>query len=307
VGLILFTMSGLHDWLGRWAPAASWLVAIGTILLAAATYWLGRQARDEVKIASAEQRARDRPVVVVVPLEVSRASLDPTMGVTVPVLQLRLTNVGLAPALDIRLRVSFDGEGVPEEEVVAVLGASEERLRDVSLRQLTADLDSPGALSRFSVAGDFRDRNLRERQPITTLGEAGLRDEQREAERLASVRANIYVTPGVTTEIADAGDASGTISYDTTVGNNGLGAATNVVLQFLDSAGESFGDELKFERLPGRGQAQDFTVTFPVTHPTLACLVIWDDGTADGRESIQPEIFRELPMVEQARRSPPPQ
>jgi hypothetical protein len=45
--LNLLLASGFHAWLGRWAPLAEWAVAFGTIILAGATYWLGRQARGE--------------------------------------------------------------------------------------------------------------------------------------------------------------------------------------------------------------------------------------------------------------------
>jgi hypothetical protein len=41
-----------HDWLERWAPAADWAVAIGTALLAVATYVLARKVRTDANAVS---------------------------------------------------------------------------------------------------------------------------------------------------------------------------------------------------------------------------------------------------------------
>jgi hypothetical protein len=47
-------MSGFHDWLERWAPAAEWGVVIGTLALAAATVWLARRTNKAAEAAQAE-------------------------------------------------------------------------------------------------------------------------------------------------------------------------------------------------------------------------------------------------------------
>jgi hypothetical protein len=50
----------LHAWLDRWAPAAEWGVAAGTLLLAVATFWLARRTREEAKAVATEARAVER-------------------------------------------------------------------------------------------------------------------------------------------------------------------------------------------------------------------------------------------------------
>jgi hypothetical protein len=63
-------MSGFHDWLDRWAPAAEWAVAIGTATLAIATWRLAKRAKAEavavaasVKVQTEQLAASERPCV----------------------------------------------------------------------------------------------------------------------------------------------------------------------------------------------------------------------------------------------------
>jgi hypothetical protein len=56
--------SGTREFLDRWAPAAEWGVALGTGLLAIATAYLARKARDEAKAVRADADAVSRSVVL---------------------------------------------------------------------------------------------------------------------------------------------------------------------------------------------------------------------------------------------------
>lgn len=60
---VVLSMDGFREWLDRWAPAAEWGVAIGTIALAAATYLLARHTRREVKLSAQQLSAAQRPYV----------------------------------------------------------------------------------------------------------------------------------------------------------------------------------------------------------------------------------------------------
>jgi hypothetical protein len=58
------TATGLQDWLDRWAPAAEWGVAIGTILLAMATAYLAKQAKREAAAVRDDADAVRQSVVL---------------------------------------------------------------------------------------------------------------------------------------------------------------------------------------------------------------------------------------------------
>jgi hypothetical protein len=84
--------------------------------------------RATIRLADAtqeKQRARDRPIVGVRIVEVRNLVLDPTTRQTVPTLGLCVKNVGLGPALDLRLRATYAGAVVPTEEVIAVVEVGE--------------------------------------------------------------------------------------------------------------------------------------------------------------------------------------
>jgi hypothetical protein len=55
--IVAITWSGIRGWTDRWTSLAEWLVAAGTLGLAAATYWLARRAREE---AQAVRKESDR-------------------------------------------------------------------------------------------------------------------------------------------------------------------------------------------------------------------------------------------------------
>jgi hypothetical protein len=103
---LAITTAGTGAWLERWAPLAEWAVAGGTALLALATFFLARRARDEaqavrveaellkqqVELEAEQLAAGQRPLVV------------PILGYTGGdgVGQVLLTNTGAGPALNVR-------------------------------------------------------------------------------------------------------------------------------------------------------------------------------------------------------------
>src|SRR5689334_22994572 len=88
-----------HDERYDWALSAEVGTAFGTILLAVYTALLARTTSREVGVAVEEQRARERPIIVVTPQELTSAVLDTEVNKTVPTLMVEMINVGLGPAL----------------------------------------------------------------------------------------------------------------------------------------------------------------------------------------------------------------
>jgi hypothetical protein len=89
-------------------------------MLASYTAWLARTTREEVGVAIEEQRARDRPVIVATTIGVEDAPLDPAVGRRARVLTIELANVGLGPALDVRLHARYDRQATREKTLAVV-------------------------------------------------------------------------------------------------------------------------------------------------------------------------------------------
>jgi hypothetical protein len=186
-----------------WSLAAVAGTAIGTIVLAGFTgalaWTTSGDVRATIRLADAtveDQRARNRPIVAVRVVGVSWVVLDGTSRESVAALQLWLKNVGLGPALDLRLRASYEGTIAPTEEVIAVVAVDEEIVdRPISLARLSepqAGFDP----SKFEVSGECTDRTRTERHPIVVLTEAGLPDQLRAAQQAAAKKAWLQLTPG---------------------------------------------------------------------------------------------------------------
>jgi hypothetical protein len=108
-------VAGFHNFLGTWAPLASWAVAVGTGALGIATWRLGSKARDEskavgdqVELERAQLEASQRPVVL--PITEGWApwkfwpgerQFEPAMGDS-PEPWMMLSNAGAGPAINIR-------------------------------------------------------------------------------------------------------------------------------------------------------------------------------------------------------------
>jgi hypothetical protein len=61
---LLASLDGLRGWLSDWAPAAEWAVAIGTILLALATFRLAKRANEEAQAVRQEAELLTRQVEI---------------------------------------------------------------------------------------------------------------------------------------------------------------------------------------------------------------------------------------------------
>jgi hypothetical protein len=265
-----------------WALAAEIGTALGTILLASYTAWLATTTREEVGLAIAEQRARDRPIIVVTPGEIGARPLDVTIGQMVAVLTVRVQNIGLGPALELVIQATTRGTGpaaddastVWTEEIRAVWTVDHDEEVDLSL----ARFDQPPDGFRpdgFHIQGSYTDRRHAERYEVEVLSDAGLRDEQREAVRLAQSRASLAFSSGMPRDIAGE-----TATYHPQVLNNGRGAATNVELRFLRSEdGQYFAETFAVPDI-GPGASEYIDVELPMPHPWLSAQLSWRDGVS---------------------------
>jgi hypothetical protein len=95
----------------EWELASIFGTAVGTTLLALATGWLAYSTRSEVRatqelaeLTRRDQAARERPTVL---LERVRYSWDGATGT----IEVHLVNVGLGPALRVRVEAAYVGAG----------------------------------------------------------------------------------------------------------------------------------------------------------------------------------------------------
>lgn len=267
-----------HDVRFAWALMAEVGTALGTLLLAGYTAWLATTTRQEVGLAIAEQRARDRPVIIATRGEIGAAPLDATIGALVPVLNVRLRNIGVGPARDLTVRATAQANLA--ESDVPVAWTEEFRAawtvdQDDDVALSLARFVEPEAGFRaadFHIEGTYHDRRKVASYDIEVEDEYGLRDEQREAARLALSRASLAFSSGM------PGDVTGhTITYHPQVLNNGQGPASNVELRFLRSEdGQLF--ETPFE-VPDVGPRStvNFDVELPLPHPWLSAQLSWND------------------------------
>lgn len=275
-----------------WALAGVVGTALGTIMLAVYTAWLARTTREEVNVAIEEQRARDRPMVVVVKKEIGAAGLDITIGLSTPVLTLDIANVGSGPAFDVRLRARWSRpSSIEPVAVIPVIGVGE-TIEDYLLSLSVLDfLDSladerPLAVEDFTIEGSYADR-ADERHAIRVLVAAGLRDEQRAAERQAAVRAFLTLT----FESLPPKPRGDNLVYDLQLDNLGLGTASNVKVECFQPNGQPFGEPLvRLDTLQPH-HPERVEVPLPRWHPTLSCRISWDDGIAEGRHADMNAFF----------------
>jgi hypothetical protein len=128
VALLVVALSVLVGFVGSphsrfdWELAKLFGTALGTTLLALATGWLAYSTRSEVRatqelaaLTREDQAARDRPVVMV-----ELWNHDP--GKVGGVLKIQLINVGLGPALRVRLGAMYVGvdDGLPKPKIQEV-------------------------------------------------------------------------------------------------------------------------------------------------------------------------------------------
>jgi hypothetical protein len=270
-----------------WNLFAEGATAFGTVLLAAYTASLARSTSREVAVTAADLRGRDRPAVVAVVEALTTAVLEPLWGEHVPVLNIRLLNVGLGPALNLRLRVTYpesDGAGT---ETVAVLPVGDDQLRSVPVQEIVPP-EGGFLAERFVLAGSFESRGSDIPEDIVVLADEGLRDLQRAAEQRAAVKANPYLSIGGQLEARHE-----SVDYQASIGNTARGTAYDVLVVFVDADGTPWGEPMRFQELgPNRGETA--IVTLPLTHPALSFRISWRDGEGEHIEE-RPEVLQPLP------------
>jgi hypothetical protein len=125
--VLALTRDGVREWLHRWAPAADWAVAFGTILLAIGTVYLARQARKEatavrrdadavaesVKLQQQQIEAGYRPNVFPIASREWAVSSGRYVGVGFTVLPLK--NSGPGVALNVNGELHWRHPGAPSQ------------------------------------------------------------------------------------------------------------------------------------------------------------------------------------------------
>jgi len=156
-----------------WELAAIFGTALGTTLLAVATGWLAWSTRSEVRatqelaeLTRRQQMASERPDVL---LKRSASwSGSPPTGVV----SFELHNVGLGPALRVRVSASYTGHadwqpGIDPAEVPVIEAGTAVTV------DLAANFPEPQAAggvnaAAFAVAGTYLDRSMENEYPIIT-------------------------------------------------------------------------------------------------------------------------------------------
>lgn len=289
-----WSFSGDFDW----SLAAVTGTAIGTILLAAYTANLARATRQEVAVTVADQKLRDRPIVVISVIGVTFEMVEPDVSKTVDTLDVVLRNVGLAPALDIHLWVC-QGDEKSGAEVVPVLhpgevGESERKLSLSGLTKPDGDFDREA----LSVEGTFTDRFLQTRDDVQVLNDAGLRDEREAGLKRTRLRAHLYVNVQQPPEKKFVRDGSEQIvereeSYHCQIANTGWGDAWDVTLEVCETSTGDIVQTLALSDAPGvqKGLQEEFTLTLPLPHQTLGLRLTWHDALDSG-EWINEAVFQ---------------
>lgn len=263
-----------------WSLAAVAGTAVGTVLLAGFTgalaWTTSGDVRATIRLADTtqeEQRARDRPIIAVRPVQIRNVVLDPATRETLPVLDLWLKNVGLGPALDLHLRATYNGTAVPTEEVIAVVEVGQViDSRPISLAGVEEPDGTGFALEAFAVSGKCTDRTRAEEHPIVILAEAGLQDQLLAAQANAALRAWLRLTGGL-----HEGARGQEVRYQSQVHNLGPADAEDVRVQLVDSTGNDVGEQFIVGHMAARGQT-DVPVVCPFPHETMSGRLTWRDG-----------------------------
>jgi hypothetical protein len=269
-----------------WRLMAEAGTAFGTLALAAYTAWLATTTRGEVGLAIEEQRARDRPIVVVSVGEIGALVVERDISKTIPTLGVTLRNVGLAPALDVHVRASY-GTALSNDEVIPVLPVD---VPYEALISLTA-IPLPGGGFRpeeLTITGDFTDRQQRvERSTIVVLNISGTRDEEREGGERVAGRAWPWFALLTPTPVRNETGTSQ--SFRCNVGNRGPADARDVVAHVVDSDGSGYVEPHEVGHVRRDIPSDEFAITLPVPHPDLRSRLTWNDGDGQ-REQLDQNI-----------------
>lgn len=178
--VVLVVLSVLVGFVGSpetkfdWTLASVFGTAVGTTALAGATGWLAWSTRSEVRatqrlaeLTQEQQAATDRPVV----LQVNAGwGGSPESGI----LYVVLRNVGLGPALRVKVGATYDGHADWQpgigEMIVPVMMPGEERSIELPAPFPDIEHEPPAGVrgDRFKVAGSYLDRSRRSTYEIIT-------------------------------------------------------------------------------------------------------------------------------------------
>ena len=286
-----------------WRLCAEIGTALGTLLLAMYTAFLATATRREVRVSLAEQQARDRPIVVATVTDFGRVTLGRNPGESVPTLRVWIRNVGLGPALNLRLSAERDGQPLVGEEVIPVVAVGEtitDRAISLSGTEAEGGFDFRD-LERFAITGTFLDRTqIGEQRPrrhsVTALMDAGLQDEVRAAQAIADRLAWLEVVAG-TPRISEDGTY---VEYSPSILNNGPAQATAVRFQLVGADDDQpRSDEVEIGLMWAPSQQDGLTVRVDCPHPTLTLRLTWrDSGTRERLlDGIYPAVAPGHPAV----------
>jgi len=169
-----------------WDVAAGVGTALGTLVLAAATAWLGVSTRQSVQVAGDEQRSRERPEVVIEHIQIYDPGEQSYQGSDEAakswfMLYIQFRNVGLGPALRARLRVEYTGDlqlaSDQDREVVWPLAVIDLHggirgaysMTPIWWTRAPAEESAGVTPDQFKVSGDFQDRHMDTRMRMLDL------------------------------------------------------------------------------------------------------------------------------------------
>jgi hypothetical protein len=161
-----------------WTVASVFGTALGTTLLAFATGWLANSTRSEVRatqelanLTKRDQDERERPVVIQ-----ERADYI-EMGPRVGTVEFALRNVGLGPALRVRVRGYYDDEQHPAQMKPATTTIPAIAPGETERREFSVSWEGPPPGDEvhsdwFRLSGDYLDRSrANEYEIIESWGE----------------------------------------------------------------------------------------------------------------------------------------
>ena len=162
---VLVGFVGSPDTRFNWTLASVFGTAFGTTLLATATGWLAWSTRSEVRatqdlaeLTREQQAATDRPVLLAGKPVWSGSPGSGTLSVT-------LTNVGLGPAIRVRLWGSYSGHEDWQPRIDPATASAippDGKSYDTSMFVSFPEPHQPGGVrgDAFHVEGTYRDRSL---------------------------------------------------------------------------------------------------------------------------------------------------
>jgi hypothetical protein len=167
---------GSPDTRFSWELAAVFGTALGTTLLALSTGALAWSTRSEVRatqdlaeLTREQQAANERPVVL---QESVGWSGMPESGT----LTIVLRNVGIGPALRVRVSPRYDGHtdwqpGLPDRVTIPAILAGESYDFDVAANFPDVPHEPPASVysGAFDITGDYLDRSMLNEYPIITI------------------------------------------------------------------------------------------------------------------------------------------